>query len=281
MRVTKEHVTHPDQSFRFLRFEVDAFRAERHRHRQLELTWIERGVGLRYVGDSVAPFESGDLVLLGVDLPHAWVSAAVRQELPSIASVIQFPLALLEQATFPELTAARPLAEQASRGLSIRGTAAQLVTRLLASMADADSYGRLAGVIRILGALVQHPGDVATIAASPMRGAAKSGGVRRIDRVTEWVSRHLRGEIAVADAARVAGVSPAAFSRFFRREAGKAFSTYVNDVRCGEACAELRQSHKPIAIVAAECGFTSNSHFNRQFRRRFGLTPRQYRQRGE
>jgi AraC-like DNA-binding protein len=280
MRVINEHITHPDQSLRFLRFEVDVFRGERHRHRQLELTWIERGVGLRYVGDSVAPFESGDLVLLGVDLPHAWVSAAAQLECTSVASVIQFPLALLEQAALPELVAARPLGEQASRGLSIRGAAARAVIGVLASMAEADRYDQLAGLVQILGALLRHPGDLVPIAASPMRAGTEAGSVRRIDRVTEWVARDLHRVLGVSDAARLAGVSPAAFSRFFHREAGKPFSTYVNDVRCGEACVKLRQSRKPIGIVAAECGFASSSHFNRQFRRRFGLTPRQYRQRG-
>jgi len=280
MRVLNEHVTHPDQSLRFLRFEVDAFRVERHRHRQLELTWVERGVGLRYVGDNVAPFESGDLVLLGVDLPHAWVSSAARTETTSVASVVQFPLALFEQPAFPELIAARPLAEQATRGLSIRGAAAQAVTALLVAMATADRYGRLAALIRILGILSDQPDDLVPVAASPMRAGAEAGSVRRIDRVTEWIARDLRREFGVDDAARLAGVSPAAFSRFFRREAGKPFSTYVNDVRCGEACVKLRQSRKPIAIVAAECGFASISHFNRQFRQRLGVTPRQYRQRG-
>ena len=76
MKVSKEHVTHPNQSFRLIELELAAFRGERHRHRQLELTWIEQGAGLRFVGDSVQPFESGDLVLLGPQLPHAWVSAA-------------------------------------------------------------------------------------------------------------------------------------------------------------------------------------------------------------
>jgi AraC-like DNA-binding protein len=280
MRVINEHVTHPDQSLRFLRFEVDAFRAERHRHRQLELTWVERGFGLRYVGDNVAPFEPGDLVLLGVDLPHAWVSAAARTQDTSIASVVQFPPELLEQAAFPELIATRPLAERAQRGLSISGAAARAVTRLLAAMAAADRYGRLAGLVQILGVLADRAGDLVPIAASPMRASTDAGSARRIDRVTEWVARDLRRDFGVVEAARLAGVSPAAFSRFFRRESGKPFSTYVNDVRCGEACVKLRQSRRPIAVVAAECGFDSISHFNRQFRRRLGMTPRQYRQRG-
>ena len=280
MRVLNEHVTHPDQSLRFLRFEVDGFRVERHRHRQLELTWIERGVGIRYVGDNVAPFEDGDLVLLGVDLPHAWVSAVAQPGVASVASVIQFPLAIFEQAAIPELLAARPLAELSSRGLQIIGEAAAAVRAALTRMASADRYGQLAGLVQILGVLSQRPADLAPIAASPMRSAAQAGSERRIDRVTEWVARDLRRELRIRDAARLAGVSPAAFSRFFRREAGKPFSTYVNDVRCGEACLKLRQSAKPVAIIASECGFASISHFNRQFRQRLGVTPRLYRQRG-
>ena len=54
MRVSEEQVSHPDRTFRFLRFETDRFRGDRHRHRQLELTWIEAGVGLRFVGDDAA-----------------------------------------------------------------------------------------------------------------------------------------------------------------------------------------------------------------------------------
>ena len=280
MRVIHERVTHPDQSLRFLRFEVDAFRAERHRHRQLELTWIERGVGIRYVGDSVAPFEDGDLVLLGVDLPHAWVSAMAQPGRSSVASVIQFPVTLLEQPMFPELVSARPLADRATRGLQVLGSTAAAVRGVFGAMATADRYGQLAGLVQILGLLSPRPGDLVPIAASPMRTRAAAGSERRIDRVTEWVARDLRRELRIRDAARLAGVSSAAFSRFFRREAGKPFSTYVNDVRCGEACLKLRQSRKPIAVIAAECGFASISHFNRQFRQRLGVTPRHYRQRG-
>jgi AraC-like DNA-binding protein len=81
----------------------------------------------------------------------------------------------------------------------------------------------------------------------------------------------------VHDAARVAHVSPAAFSRFFRRETGKTWSDYVNDVRCSEACVALRQSDKPVAHIALDCGYRTLSHFNRAFRARLGVTPSAYR----
>ena len=70
-----------------------------------------------------------------------------------------------------------------------------------------------------------------------MRAGAESASLRRIDRVTEWVARDLGRKLGVSDAARLAGVSCAAFSRFFHRESGKPFSTYVNDCRCGDSAA--------------------------------------------
>ena len=69
MRVSQEHVTHPDTAFRFLSLELRAFGGPRHRHDEVELTWVVRGRGVRYVGDSAEPFEDGDLVLQTAPCP--------------------------------------------------------------------------------------------------------------------------------------------------------------------------------------------------------------------
>ena len=103
LKVTQERIAHPDTSLRFLRFETPVFKGERHRHSQVELTWIERGVGLRFVGDSAAPFDDNDMVLIGPNVPHAWVGSADIRHQRSIATVLQFPLDLLQQSIFPEI----------------------------------------------------------------------------------------------------------------------------------------------------------------------------------
>jgi AraC-like DNA-binding protein len=102
---------------------------------------------------------------------------------------------------------------------------------------------------------------------------------RRIDRVLGWVHRELGRELTVAEGARLAGVTPAAFSRFFRRQVGKTFTSYLNDVRCSEAAVRLRWSDDAVSAVAIQSGFSTLSHFNRQFRLRMKATPRQFRRR--
>ncbi len=282
MKVIRERISHPDQSFRYLRFATPRFEGEPHRHRHMELTWIEAGAGLRFVGDDVAPFAAGDLVLLGADTPHCWVSA--RSRLGSAATVLQFEPELLSGQLLPELTRLAPLAERAAVGLLVTGAAHTHVTQELARMQTEASIGRLAGLLRILEVLHRHDGSLRPIAQSSMHAhdrerAAGERQARRIDAVLGWIRRNLARELTVAAAARVARVTPGAFSRYFRQQVGKTYTEYVNDVRCSEACVLLSRGDRPVAAIAQQCGFGALSHFNRQFRLRYGVPPREFRRR--
>jgi AraC-like DNA-binding protein len=242
---------------------------------------VERGSGVRLVGDSAAPFGDGDLVLLGPQVPHSWTSCGPPRgpgEPPRVASVVQWAPALLAQPLLPELVALRPLAERARRGLAVTGAGHAAITQLLAAMRDADVLARLAGLVNILRQLALGGDDLQPVASSPLRAATEGDRRRRADRridlVADWTERHLASALRVEDAARVAHVSPAAFSRYFRRETGKTWSAHVNDLRCSEACVRLRPGSQPVATVAADGGYRTMSHFNRAFRMRYGVTPR-------
>jgi len=280
VKVHSETITHPSQAFRSLRFEVPAFAGELHRHRHIELTWIESGTGLRFVGDDASAFDSGDLVLVGSQTPHCWVSAP--DSAPHRATVIQWAPEFLTQPGLPELATLAPLMERASVGLAVVGRTHTRITEQLLALQNASALARLGGLVTIFDALTQIPSDLVPIAHSAIRGAGpntrSASALRRIDRVLEWIHRELGRPLTTTEAADIARVTPKAFSRYFRNAVGKPFTQYINDVRCGEASLRLRRSDSPIGTIAADCGFETLSHFNDQFRRRLGVTPRAFRQ---
>jgi AraC-like DNA-binding protein len=148
-------------------------------------------------------------------------------------------------------------------------------------MREASSISRLASLVHILGLLVEFQEALLPIASNSMRSSADQSGrtvSRRIDRVIDWVHEKFAEELRIEDAARLVSITPAAFSRFFCNEVGKPFTQYINDVRCSAACLKLRQSNKAVSIIAEECGFSTMSHFNRQFLTRMGVSPRVFRQ---
>jgi hemolysin activation/secretion protein/AraC-like DNA-binding protein len=68
-------------------------------------------------------------------------------------------------------------------------------------------------------------------------------------------------------------------SRLFREEWGTGFLSYVSDLRLQKACHLLLHGKLKIVDVALESGHGSLAHFNFAFKRRFGMTPTEWRQR--
>jgi AraC-like DNA-binding protein len=286
MKIVREEVQHPEGSVRCMDLSLERFQGGLHRHRHLELTWIRRGQGLRWVGDSVEPFLDGDLVLVGSDVPHQWVSHGPSVPGEAQALVLQFPADLALRTGFPELAGMTGLQARAGAGLQVDGVAAEAVKPALQALTRRDGAHRLAAFVELLAVLLDHAGAMqplsrgATRPRSASRTASGEGRTRqaRIDRVLAWVEDHLADELRVEAAAAVAHLSPTAFSRFFQREVGKRFTAYVNDARCGWAALRLLQSDEPVSQVAQACGFPTLSNFGEQFRRRYGVSPRSFRQ---
>lgn len=271
---------HPHESFRFMHMKLDSLKGERHRHPQAELTWVSQGAGLRFVGGSASPFESGDLVLVGPDIPHLWISHPSDVGKVHEFSVVQFPTDLLASVSVPEWNAVGELMRKASLGLVIIEPIRTQVQSLMLRMQSEQGLRRLALLIEILGLLIAHPQSLQTLSsvgvvATNVRDSDQTD--RRIDRVVRWIHENLSDDLTIEAASAKVYVSPAAFSRFFKRSLGKTFTEYVNDLRCTEAAIQLRKTDKPIANIAQDCGFTTLSHFNRQFLLRHGQTPRHYR----
>lgn len=81
----------------------------------------------------------------------------------------------------------------------------------------------------------------------------------------------------IAELAADAGVHPVYFTRAFRSAVRVSPSRFVVETRLERASALLVSSGATLSTIAHEVGYSDHSHFCRQFRRRFGITPSAYR----
>ncbi|MEE8841679.1 MAG: AraC family transcriptional regulator [Eubacteriales bacterium] len=92
-----------------------------------------------------------------------------------------------------------------------------------------------------------------------------------------YVSAHYQEDISLGSMADALGISPYALSRVFSGSFHQNFNHYLNDVRLEHASVLLADSDLPITEIYLECGFQSQATFNRVFRTKYKVTPRQYR----
>ena len=89
-----------------------------------------------------------------------------------------------------------------------------------------------------------------------------------------------RNFVEVALAAQ-ANMSPALFRKRFTATAGMSVHSYVLKERIERACELIDECNLPLATIAAQCGFSSQSHMTKIFRRELGATPAELRRRSD
>jgi AraC family transcriptional regulator, regulatory protein of adaptative response / methylphosphotriester-DNA alkyltransferase methyltransferase len=93
------------------------------------------------------------------------------------------------------------------------------------------------------------------------------------------VLRHYRRPLTVAVVARALASSPRQVQRAFEEAGGTSFSAYLREVRLRNAAELLGRQPLTVRQVALLVGYRQPAHFAKAFRRRFGVTPAQYRDR--
>jgi transcriptional regulator GlxA family with amidase domain len=83
--------------------------------------------------------------------------------------------------------------------------------------------------------------------------------------------------LGVTDLARAAGLSPAHFSREFRRAFGESPHAYLLTRRLERAAAMLRTTDRSVADICVAVGLQSIGSFTTSFGRAYGTSPTSYR----
>lgn len=252
-----------------------------HQHREFELNFIENGAGVkRIVGDSAQTIGDYDLVLVcGENLAHVWEQGSCNskriREITIQFSPGTIPSSLLAKNQFASI---RKMFDRARNGLAFPLPAIMKVYSLIDTLsAQQKGFRQVLQILEILYELSLAQ-DAYTLSSSVFAQIEPTNDSRRIARVEEYVRSHFAEDIRLATLAGLAGMSPTAFSRFFRVRAGRSLTDYIIDMRLGVAARQLVDSTKTIAEISFECGFNSLANFNRIFKRKKGVTPKVFRE---
>jgi len=103
----------------------------------------------------------------------------------------------------------------------------------------------------------------------------------RLQRVVEHCHAWLHESFTIAGLAKMADLSPSRFTHLFREQLGASPLAYVERIRIDTAREQLLLTGRPISEVAEAVGYADPVWFARCFKRRVGLSPRAFRQRGQ
>lgn len=259
--------------------EMEVFYPHWHYHDEYELVYIHKSAGIRYVGDSINPYQPGDLVLLGSLLPHIWINKVEEEREKSelaAATVIHFQPEFVHNGFFdlPDMKILKDLFEQSVRGIRfIHFPGIEEYLQLIQSNTSTD---RIIAVLSLLTQLCKHD-QYEFLSSKNYHRIALSQRNDRLSKVHNFIAGHFREKIKLNTLASIAHMSPHAFCGYFKRKTGKTVFTYINDLRIGYSCKLLIETELTIDHIALQSGFNSTTFYNRKFKSTMLYTPGEYR----
>lgn len=250
-----------------------------HFHPEYELVLNIKSNGTRIIGDSVELFDRYDLVLIGGNIPHCWNYYKHNNTLPEKHGImLHFKIRSLGESLLSqyELQAFNQLLDEADRGIVFSQEDAKKVEKHLVQMVNNSGLEKLIDYFRVFKILCDST-IKGFLCSDNYKLAFDERGNKKMTMVYSYVRENYFKPISITKISKVAKMSPFAFSRFFKKNSGAGFVEYLNRVRTNRACYLLRETDYHVYDIAMECGFTSISNFNKQFRKAEGISPRNYR----
>jgi AraC-like DNA-binding protein len=251
-----------------------------HYHEEFELNFIQNAKNARRViGDHIEDIDELELVLVGSNLQHAWFTHHCKsREIREIT--IQFHKDLFDEKLLRrnQLSFIRTMLEKSLRGILFsKETTQQLAPRIM-ELNQKQGFDSVLELMSILHDLSISRNMRILSDASFNNTEQYTYNSRRIEKTLEYMNHNFDKPITLNEVARLANMSDAAFSRFFKQRTGNTFIDSLTEIRLGHASRMLIDTTQSIAEVAYHCGFNNISNFNRIFKKKKSCTPKDFRE---
>ncbi|WP_018339107.1 AraC family transcriptional regulator [Butyricimonas synergistica] len=266
-----------NHSFFFIDQRVEpSLEAKLHRHDAWELYYVVHGRGNRMAGDTLQPFEAGNVVLIPPSMLHRWeyepksIDGDGRMRYLMVAFSHSFVERCME--VFPELRNRLAGVTFPTDAMKYGTESSRIIRKALLEINEMNELERLCAMFRLLP--VVFTSSDCTFAGRPTRIEKDA---RRMQQISAYVMKHYVHSIALDDIAAEVGMNRSAFCSYFKRCKGMTFSQFVTRYRLNTACELLKHSQKSVSEICYLVGFNDLPHFVRVFTSSIGMPPSKYR----
>ncbi|WP_440118770.1 AraC family transcriptional regulator [Paenibacillus sp. QZ-Y1] len=250
-----------------------------HLHDWHEIIYVYRGQGTIFIDTGLEDMRAGDLFIIPGNTVHRALPDAGD---PVTSSALFFSPGLLASAAGGSASALLSLFERCrkrrvyKRHLDDSGQTkvAALIDDIQAEFQLEHHLSAHAAMLRLQLLLIVLERLEAAGPSSPDRSISGPGW---LSTTLAHIDDKLRSGLSLPELAQQAAVSPAHFSRAFKRYTGMTLTDYALARRVIMAKEHLLRSDDTMTVVADACGFESLPHFYRQFKKLTGTTPAVYR----
>ncbi|CAG5009321.1 HTH-type transcriptional activator RhaR [Dyadobacter sp. CECT 9275] len=248
-----------------------------HYHPELELHYLVKGRGVRFIGDNISNFSDGELILLGQNLPHTWRVEEASDRAHVEVIIIHFLPDCLgsDLLLLPEAYLIPKLFEKAKKGLVINGTAREKVIGLMHHAVDAQNLDRLIALLSILKILAETD-ETESIASAHAFYKSNDSETLRLNKIYAYTLANYKSDINLQDVASIANLGITSFCRYFKMMTKKTYNDFLVEIRISHACRFLIEDRLATEVICFECGFNNVSNFYRHFKKVTDMTPMEY-----
>lgn len=252
-----------------------------HYHPAIEIMYITRGTGTRFVGDNIEIYEEGDVCMIGPNLPHEWRNDPVyfdkESGLRSTCICLFFKREIFEPnfIRLSEMNSIRDLLERSRRGLKFTGASKVEIARFIDHSVHDAGVQKVVNLLSLL-KLMAESDEYELLASVGFTNAVNSEDSERFNKVYKYMVKNLANPIKLEDVSALVGLTPTAFCRYFKERTKKTFVEYLSEMRIGYAKKLLQENKMKISTISGEVGYPNLSNFISQFRKITGMSPSQY-----
>lgn len=247
-----------------------------HQHDEIQISYIEKGNGTLLVGNSFTNYYTGNIFVIGSNVPHAFKSDTSKNETSKMLTLFftkeSFGTSFFKLEEFEEIES---FFVNSLHGFQVTSQLTE-IKEIFNKLKKATKLERFIILIALLKLLSES--DINLLSNYTYAKKLSDSEGKRMRKVFDYTLKNADQKISLDEIASVANMTKNAFCKFFKKRTNKTYINYLTELRIENAC-KILKSNKDMAIVdvAFKAGFYNISNFNRRFKELKKMTPLTFR----